>query len=150
MGGLLARIWAGKGEDIYLRDNNFRMGDINKLITLDSPHYGSFLADAGIACLYGPHSSQAHNLLMVMELTRHSLTEGAVEDLMTTSEPIKNMNAIEIALPSRAIAGDYAVTIVPIVPYAEPKDSKDYMVIGLPSGYFNIHNMLIQSVKCLT
>ena len=54
------------------------------------------------------------------------------------------MNAIEIALPSRAIAGDYAVTIVPIVPYAEPKDSKDYMVIGLPSGYFNIHNMLIQ------
>ncbi len=47
MGGLLARIWAKPTPEAYIRDDNFRVGDIHELITLDSPHYGSFLADLG-------------------------------------------------------------------------------------------------------
>ncbi len=44
MGGLLARLYASQYQGIaYLRDDNLQVGDIHKLITVDSPHNGSQL-----------------------------------------------------------------------------------------------------------
>jgi len=141
MGGLLARIWVGAGEDIYERKNNFYEGDINKLITLDSPHYGSFLADAAINCLRGQHSIIADSIFWGAEKTGHSLTKGAVEDLMTTSQPIVQMNAKKITTPVHSIAGEYIGAS--LVYYTEPDGTVKFVIEGLPSDYFDLHNLLI-------
>jgi hypothetical protein len=48
MGGLLGRIYAGNGNPAvsYQRPENLGLGDIHKFITLDTPHFGSVLANA--------------------------------------------------------------------------------------------------------
>lgn len=43
MGGLLSRRWIADSN--YLRDENFKQGDIRKLVTLHTPHSGSPLAN---------------------------------------------------------------------------------------------------------
>jgi uncharacterized repeat protein (TIGR03803 family) len=48
MGGILARLYTGNANSAvpYQRPENLGLGDIHKLITLDSPHLGSSLANA--------------------------------------------------------------------------------------------------------
>lgn len=46
MGGLLARVWASDSYNTrYKRPENFGQGDINHLLTLNTPHYGSELIE---------------------------------------------------------------------------------------------------------
>jgi len=111
MGGLLARIYAGGDqwyEDVlYMRDDNFEAGDINKLITLDSPHFGSFIADLGIGLINNLEEEERNLLLELAKEKSFSLDEGAVEDLMTSSPKIIYMNEISTDdLASHAIIGD--------------------------------------------
>jgi pimeloyl-ACP methyl ester carboxylesterase len=47
MGGLLARAWANA--PYYLRQENYYKGDFHKIITFNTPHYGSPLGTAGFA-----------------------------------------------------------------------------------------------------
>ena len=91
MGGVLARIWAGAGTGYYVRDDNFRAGDIHKLITLDSPHYGSFLADLGVLYLRDPGANSIVRTILVetMQKRGYNLTNGAIYNLMSMSNPIK-------------------------------------------------------------
>ena len=105
MGGLLARQWT---EDSgYLNQKTFEIGDIHKLITLDTPNKGSFLADAGIACLNGSHSIEATGIFNTMNATGYSLTQGAVADLMTKSPAIANINSNPTNAFVHAIVGNY-------------------------------------------
>lgn len=140
MGGLLARIWAEAGKKVYARDNNFEAGDIDKLITLDTPHRGSFLADAGFACYNGPHSPAASAIFTAMESSGKYLTKGAVEDLKTTSPAIVDINSKHTNVPAHAIVGNYINYSVKsrINPYGETI----YTINGLPGSYLNIPNIL--------
>ena len=46
MGGLLARVWASKAYNpTYRRPENFNQGDIDLLLTLNTPHHGSELVE---------------------------------------------------------------------------------------------------------
>ncbi|TBR18800.1 hypothetical protein EPO66_01140 [bacterium] len=109
MGGLLSRIWAGAGKDIYTRYDNFESGDINKLITLDSPHYGSFLADLTVQCILGPFSLKKGLFLKTVKESGYDLNSGAVYDLMTSSYTIKDMNRAATITRNHAIIGNYIV-----------------------------------------
>jgi hypothetical protein len=115
MGGLLARIYAGGKKwyrDIkYKRKDNFHMGDINKLVTIDSPHFGSFFADFAIEFINGLDSVTKKLLLEYAKYKKRPLDEGAIEDMMTMSPPIIYMNSIPTDPPSHAIAGDFVVNV---------------------------------------
>lgn len=139
MGGLLARIWAGA--EASKNKYNFQIGDVNKLITLDSSYYGSFLAEAAIKCLRRPHSTMVDVLVTSMEALGYSLTNGAVEDMMIMSEPIEKMNSIKIMPLSHTIAGDY--TKIRVVAYVDPDGKTILLIEGIPTNYFDIHNLLI-------
>jgi len=106
MGGLLARIWSGEGDYLYKRDNNFWAGDINKLITLDSPHFGSFLTDFALDLINDLEEEERNAFLELAREKGFALDGGAVEDMMTTSPKIEKMNGVLTDPPSHAIAGD--------------------------------------------
>jgi pimeloyl-ACP methyl ester carboxylesterase len=110
MGGLLARIWAGSGKNVYFQDCNFGMGDINKLITLDSPHHGAFLADIGTQFINDLIPSVRAAVVAEFRERGRAIDGGAIQDLMTTSEAIKNINSKGIACVTYAIIGNYIVS----------------------------------------
>ncbi len=143
MGGVLAKIWAEAGDYAYLSNKNFWAGDIHKLITLDSPLKGSFLADAGIACRNGPHCLKAHVLLSLMEFFGRSIIKGAVEDLMTTSPAMQKINSIGINTPRHSIIGHYAD--YSIQTRIDSNGNTLYIIVGLPKDYHDIHNVLEES-----
>jgi hypothetical protein len=114
MGGILSRLWAG--DDMYKQSDNFAMGNIHKLLTIDSPHLGSFAAD-----LIGPFvdldSSSLRKLSpderALLLSTAHEMgvfltPEGALGDLRSSSQPLRNMNAKVITVPSHAVVGNFS------------------------------------------
>ncbi|HWQ69291.1 MAG TPA: putative Ig domain-containing protein [Patescibacteria group bacterium] len=108
MGGLLSRIWAGASQ--YRRSTNYNEGDINKLVTIDSPHDGSYFANAVIVLLTdlaGSRPLDAALLIVAARAFGYPLDEGAVEDLMTISPAIAAINAAPTNAPSHAIIGDF-------------------------------------------
>jgi pimeloyl-ACP methyl ester carboxylesterase len=142
MGGLLARQWT---EDSgYLNQKNFEIGDIHKLITLDTPNKGSFLADAGIACLNGSHSIEATGIFNTMNATGYSLTQGAVADLMTKSPAIANINSNPTNAFVHAIVGNYTNYSITGNTDVLNKPIGLQQISGLPGNYFNLQNILEQ------
>jgi pimeloyl-ACP methyl ester carboxylesterase len=140
MGGLLARIWAESGMGWYFRNDNYWMGDIHKLITLDSPHYGSFLADLGIGCIQYPYTGwkliKKGMILERAEKAGYSFTNGALFDLMTTSIPIRTMDNTPTVMASHAIAGYYAVSNLNSIPACYQGIHKQLKSLGFdPSPY---------------
>jgi hypothetical protein len=97
MGGVLARRWVGDPD--YMSDETYRLGDVHKLITIDSPHYGSPLADAVF--------EKQESLANFMRKMKKPIDQGAIEDLRTSSSEITNLNATAIGIPVHAIFGNY-------------------------------------------
>ncbi len=90
MGGLLSRLFiAGYKNAAYRRPDNFQGGDIHKLITLDTPHTGSELANQLIT-----ESGQLlpFGELMAEYVDDKCVTCGAVRDLRVGS-------AVNLAMP---------------------------------------------------
>lgn len=113
MGGILARIWAekqGKEEKVYRRDENFQMGDINKLITIDAPHFGSFLADSVITYLNSLSLIKKNEFLGEFIGLKMRLDQGAIEDLATMSPETIQLNQRETDCNSHAIIGDIRIS----------------------------------------
>jgi len=148
MGGVLARIWAGSGEgnNAYLRNKNFKSGDYHKLITLDTPHNGSFLADAGLACLRDPsviagNYQDINRLLTLLVSTGHSLSNGATDDLRTPQAnpggPIAVMDGTAVNVLTHAIVGHYVNFTV----YSDLLFGA-LQISGLPGDYANMQNIL--------
>ena len=100
MGGVLARLYAGEYQGIaYYRDDNLMAGDMHKLITLDTPHWGSKLANCGVnengtITTYGSVAEVA---------VQNCVTCGAVFDLRVGIQALLNMPSTTI--PSHAIVG---------------------------------------------
>lgn len=115
MGGILSRIYIGgetwPGGIKYKRKDNFYMGDINKLITLDSVHFGSFLADFGINFSNGLPLPKRLFLLKALQIIKMPLDEGAVEDLQTLSPQTVYLNSVPTDAQSHAIVGDFVVNV---------------------------------------
>ena len=148
MGGVLARIWAGSGEgnNAYLRNKNFKSGDYHKLITLDTPHNGSFLADAGLACLRDPaviagNYQDINRLLTLLVSSGHSLSSGATDDLRTPQAnpggPIAVMDSTAVNVLTHAIVGHYVNFTV----YSDLLFGA-LQISGLPGDYANMQNIL--------
>ncbi|MEZ5716218.1 MAG: anthrax toxin-like adenylyl cyclase domain-containing protein [Paracoccaceae bacterium] len=109
MGGLLARVWASPGYNAdYLRPENFHEGDIDRLLTLNTPHHGSELMELKDAFLNADVAGEGW-----LDWARHQLANtalwyyltpesGAIRDLRPESAALKLIG--ETKLPVYAIA----------------------------------------------
>jgi len=108
MGGLLGRVWAGSdGAGGYRRKDNYDLGDFNKLITVNSPHEGSFLADRALAALACLPAHERVALLLAARHFGHALDRGALRDLATGSAALRAMDAATVRVRCAAIAGRF-------------------------------------------
>jgi len=121
-GGIITRIYMLDSMDTgtgtlptdYLRDDNFRKGDFHKLITIDTPHYGSQVSDLVIngdntltwcgqvaACFTdGPTTNDP-------DTDKRCTKCGLVRDLRTDSPVLRRLNsaAPPIPVPVHAVYG---------------------------------------------
>jgi len=111
MGGILSRIRTGGDQwpnrEPYVTDQNFQRGDIHKLITLDSPHFGGYLADFALK-MYSDLPSGVRDAYYAALVSRNmDIFEGAVSDLTTFSYEIEKLNDIspQSNVKCRAIVG---------------------------------------------
>ncbi len=94
MGGILARLYAANTSGDYIRDTNYGAGDINRLISLDTPHWGSPLANTILDIAVAEFLA---NLLGCVNC-------GAVDNLRCDSPEIAALPAA--SLPAHAMAAD--------------------------------------------
>ena len=80
MGGLLTRLFAGTPN--YMRPENLNKGDVHRLITLDTPHFGSNFANLLVG-LHRVNPAKAEST--VSGITGGSIVRGAVCDLSENS-----------------------------------------------------------------
>ncbi|HVT57848.1 MAG TPA: carboxypeptidase regulatory-like domain-containing protein [Thermoanaerobaculia bacterium] len=94
MGGLLTRIWAGDRN--YHSKASYGSGTIHKVITLDTPHSGSTLAQY-LAFLRNSHDQEAYQCFRET-LARHerAIDHGAVDDLAPDSSALKGIGASKL------------------------------------------------------
>ncbi|MFA5144017.1 MAG: alpha/beta hydrolase [Candidatus Omnitrophota bacterium] len=112
MGGILSRLWSctGSGPCRYLRDDNFHKGDINKLISIDSPYLGSFLSDVTLFFMRNyPNKAVVDLFTKLAGDLKQPVDKGAVTDLATDSLILQFINSHYFDMWSHAIAGDYIV-----------------------------------------
>ena len=109
MGGILARVWASKNYNPnYKRAENFMQGDIDRLLTLNTPHHGSELMELKDALETAEIKGESW-----LEWGRRHLTNtaiwwyiddesAAITDLRPQSEALQRIGTTH--LPSYAIA----------------------------------------------
>jgi pimeloyl-ACP methyl ester carboxylesterase len=110
MGGILSRNFVATPE--YLRNNNYMAGDINKLVTLNTPHTGSPLANLANLIRATPVVGPIfEGLASKIDMPVHL---GAVDDLANGSVAI---NAIEhTPVPGHAMVGTGGSTALALLP----------------------------------
>lgn len=102
MGGILSRLYIASPN--YVRNDNFGLGDVHKLISLDSPHKGSELANLLDALnLTAPAGAVSEWVADQARSAGFCTDCGAIDDLRIDSVPIINLPAA--AVPAHAIAG---------------------------------------------
>ncbi len=98
-GGLLFRKYAASKR--FIRKDNFSTGDIHKLITVDTPHGGSPLANSLFSTINAPIIGPF--LDTALKVYKHCASCGLIEDLRIDSPEILNMLATPV--PAHAIVG---------------------------------------------
>jgi pimeloyl-ACP methyl ester carboxylesterase len=108
MGGVLGRYWASASNaSAYEGPRNWYAGDIRRLITLDSPHSGSKLANEIIA-----GATPAANWIM-RNVLQMPADDGAVRDLCVGSQALTDMGASLV--PGHALVGSVDLSLdIPI------------------------------------
>ncbi|MFN7942022.1 MAG: alpha/beta fold hydrolase [Thermoanaerobaculia bacterium] len=112
MGGLLSRIHTTL--PVSATPLNRNHGNVRKLITLDSPHYGSPLATilSGIAL---DSTTKGQAMRDVFQELKMRIDQGAIYDLATGSTALQSLNACPV--PGHALVGiggpDALATILP-------------------------------------
>jgi len=86
MGGLLTRLYAGSQN--FQRPDNLNMGDVHRLITLDTPHFGSNFANL-LVSLFSVNPSKTRST--VTALTNGLVDGGAVCDLSENSPALQGL-----------------------------------------------------------
>jgi hypothetical protein len=96
MGGILGRLHTQLPS--YSNPLNFRRGDINKLVTLNTPHAGTPVARTALTIV------QSHpRLTALLALKGMAIDKGAVEDLATGSAALSGLAATPV--PAHALVG---------------------------------------------
>ena len=104
MGGLLSRLYVANLDNVgYIRNDNFGEGDINRLITLDTPHLGSPLGDVLLGITEALNLPMLALWLVVTDGVFGCVQCGAVGDLSPSSLIITNLPIANV--PSHAIVG---------------------------------------------
>jgi pimeloyl-ACP methyl ester carboxylesterase len=110
MGALLTRIYVGTPQ--YKRSDNLGLGDIHRLISLNTPHFGSSFANLVIAL----HRVQPQlTERVVTDLTEGIIVRGAVCDLAENSPALAAIPASS-PIPTLAITGTAAPPGTPDAP----------------------------------
>jgi pimeloyl-ACP methyl ester carboxylesterase len=86
MGGLLTRLYAGS--QTYQRPDNLNKGDVHRLVTLDTPHFGSNFANLLVAL---HRATPAKTEAAVSALTGGTVVNGAVCDLAENSPALQTL-----------------------------------------------------------
>ena len=108
MGGVLPRVYASDNyNDDYYRANNFNQGDINRLITFGSTHFGSHVAEFQMFIGQIPITSGVYNAAIGRLITHvaswisGTAQSEAVIDQLPGSDALRNIGHTDI--PSHAI-----------------------------------------------
>jgi pimeloyl-ACP methyl ester carboxylesterase len=167
MGGLLARLYAtdqvvvnGIVEPTYYRRaDNFYQGDIHKLITVDTPHLGSQVADI-LVDQQGNKTAFGNMAEPISWFVNNGLGStycwwlpgdcegiscvgcGAVRDLRTDSPLIRAINATPVNVPVHAIVGDAAGCDTSNSYYAHKRWMLDAYCPGFPVQY-SFNNLFV-------
>jgi pimeloyl-ACP methyl ester carboxylesterase len=106
MGGILARMYAENEPSTstpYRRAENYFNGDIHRLITLNTPHAGSPLANLFYSLATSPNPLVQAAAIKGFAALRWPIDQGAIEDLAVGSAALQQIGVVE--LPSHAIGG---------------------------------------------
>lgn len=135
LGGLLTRVYvAGPA---YRRPADFWGGDVNRLITLDTPHLGSALANAVV-----DESGLDPTLLgLIANAIGFCVECGAAGDMRTDSVRVTHLRAAEV--PAHALVGIGGRELLADVPTIAALLSR------LPWGPTRILSMLLEGVDLL-
>ncbi len=113
MGGILARVWASEAYNpTYRRRENFMQGDIDRLLTLNTPHHGSELVELKDAFLEVEAVDEDWTSWARRQLANTLLNwfmdpeSGAIHDLRPNSAALVKIG--KTTLPVYAIATKYA------------------------------------------
>jgi uncharacterized repeat protein (TIGR01451 family) len=109
MGGVLSRIWTHDFR--YRWHENYGEGNINRLVTIDSPHHGCWLTDFAQVLKLSPLSYEL--VALIMSGIDMPIKNGAVDDLSSISEAIKQMNSDRTEVAVHAVVGDYEFSFNP-------------------------------------
>jgi len=101
MGGLVGRYWGRDSNKSYKDPNNYFQGDIRRLITMNTPHYGTSLAD----WLYNTSHDWIRGPILVRgaRMIGCPVDQGAIEDLRLGSPALQTMGAS--AVEGHALVG---------------------------------------------
>ena len=112
MGGVLSRLHAGRAD--YNRAENYGRGDINRLVTIDSPHRGAIFADAvkGMFDWLDAHGMVGGHVAISAAMALNGMPPelGAGDDLLTASPAISNMNQRVTHVAAHVIVGDFTLS----------------------------------------
>lgn len=109
MGGLLARVWTSDGyNSSYLRPENFMKGDLNRILTLNTPHHGSELVELKDALIKARFDKASWSQWARLNLINSAIgwflepEPGAISDLRPGSTALRRIGVSEV--PAYAIA----------------------------------------------
>jgi len=101
MGGNLSRVYAALTN--YRAARNYYQGSINRLVTMNTPHTGTPLANAAIALRDNPDLRISLPFNIAMSGSNHPISLGAVDNLAVGSAAYSRIPRTEV--PSHAIVG---------------------------------------------
>jgi hypothetical protein len=98
MGGLLSRLYVSGASGLpYLRSDNFNQGDIHKLVTVDTPHLGSPVAN-WLLNFFGQQSWLMQRIWeMGAQIAGYCYNCGAIHDLRQNNPLFANMAPAPVA-----------------------------------------------------
>ncbi len=148
MGGLLVRMQL-LVEDSFFREDNFNLGDVHKLINIDTPHLGTPLArflqlSPCISRFFDSHD--------------HPTDQGAVENLIPGSRALREINSVPSSIELHNIVGLTGIAGIeltegsPAYLWLRLRCRRDFR--GIPvSGFFDVvlgtpdHDLIVPGVS---
>lgn len=125
MGGDLTRLYAGSSQ--FIRNNNYNMGDVHRLITLDTPHAGASLANLIVSLNANSLVATVGSYLwadfasgIVGEVAFGGagvVNDGAICDLSENSPALQGLNG-GTNVPSQVVTGIGGIAGTPSSPAA--------------------------------
>ena len=140
MGGILTRLYL---QNNYVNPNSYR-NDINKLITINTPHSGSYLADAGVITIatIGSFYCGASNLIGANSV----LCNGALIDMQTYSYATDNVLNSPNSLSLNHVPSHTITTTFPSIPNSYYEDPPFFIYGIANTAVISLYNSLSQGL----